>query len=92
MTGRRVVVILPENLLAAVDKVVNQEYASRSAFIRLATQRYLEECLLKERKEKMARGYEKMGKINLELAEEGIADDANEMEEYLKTLLVGESH
>lgn len=92
MTGRRVVVILPESLLAAVDKVVNQEYASRSAFIRLATQRYLEECLLKERRNKMAQGYEKMGKINLELSEEGIADDASEMEEYLRRLLVGESH
>lgn len=92
MTSRRVVVILPEHLLAAVDKVVNQEYTSRSAFIRLATQRYLEECLLKEKQEKMAQGYKKMGKINLELSEEGIADDASETEEYLEMLLVGENN
>lgn len=91
MINRRVVVLLPESLLEAVDKVADKEYSSRSAFIRAAMQHLLEERMLAEKREKMAFGYEMMGPINLELAEEGISEELEEIDHYLDTLAVGES-
>lgn len=89
MISRRVVVILPNNLMEAVDKMANQKEQSRSAFIRGALQHVLDECRLEELEERMARGYQSMGSLNLKLSEEGL-DDAAEMEEYLERLIVGE--
>ena len=91
MMNRRVVVLLPESLLEAVDKVADKEYRSRSAFIRAAMQHLLEEKMLSEKREKMAFGYRKMGPLNLELSEEGISEEMEEMDRYLETLAVGES-
>lgn len=91
MVNRRVVVILPDNLVKAVDKIVNQRYDSRSAFVREAMQHFLEDCQMEELREKMARGYQRMGRINLELSEEGLADDAGDMEDYCEMLMVGEN-
>ena len=89
MISRRVVVILPNNLMEAVDKMANRKEQSRSAFIREALQHVLDERRLQELEERMARGYQSMGSLNLKLSEEGL-DDAAEMEEYLERLIVGE--
>ena len=43
------------------------------------------------KREKMASGYQKMGPLNLELAEEGISEELAEIDRYLDTLAVGES-
>ncbi|NLW55876.1 MAG: ribbon-helix-helix protein, CopG family [Firmicutes bacterium] len=91
MLNRRVVVLLPESLLEAVDEVAEREYSSRSAFIRAAMQHLLEEKKLAEKREKMAYGYQLMGPLNLELAEEGISEELEEIDRYLDTLAVGES-
>lgn len=90
MISRRVVVILPNNLMEAVDRMANQKEQSRSAFIREALLHVLDECRLQELKERMARGYQSMGSLNLKLSEEGLDDAAMEMEEYLERLIVGE--
>jgi len=89
LINRRVVVIMPDTLLKAVDKIAYQQYSSRSAFVREALKRLLEERLLEERREQMAKGYKRMGKINRELAEEGLAGDIGTMEEYLESLAGG---
>lgn len=89
MINRRVVVIMPDTLLKAVDEVASQEYGSRSALIREALKYLLEKRLLEETREKMAQGYRKMGKLNRELAEEGLADDAGCMDEYMQSLVGG---
>ncbi|NLY88202.1 MAG: CopG family transcriptional regulator [Firmicutes bacterium] len=89
MINRRVVVIMPDTLLKAVDEVAFQEYGSRSAFIREALKYLLEKRLLEERREKMAEGYQKMARLNQELAEEGLADAAGIMEKYLQSLVSG---
>lgn len=90
MINRRVVVLLPESLLEEVDRVADQEYSSRSAFIRAAMQHLLEEKRRAEKREKMAVGYKKMGPLNLELAEEGLGQDLVEFDHYVDTLVVGE--
>jgi len=86
--NRRVVVIMPDTLLKAVDEV-SQEYGSRSACIREALKYLLERRLLEERREKMAEGYRKMARLNQELAEEGLADAAGCMDKYLQILVSG---
>jgi len=91
MLNRRVVVLLPESLLAAVDEVAGKEYSSRSAFIRAAMQHLLDEKKLTEKRKLMAYGYQMMGPLNLELAEEGISEELAEIDRYLDTLAVGES-
>lgn len=88
MINRRVVVIMPDTLLKAVDEV-SQEYGSRSACIREALKYLLEKRLLDERREKMAEGYRKMARLNQELAEEGLADVAGCIDEYLQLLVSG---
>ncbi len=88
MINRRVVVIMPDTLLKEVDEVC-REYGSRSAFVREALRYLLEKRLLEERREQMAEGYRKMARINQELAEEGLADDAGIMDEYLQSLVSG---
>lgn len=91
MVNRRVVVLLPESLLQEVDRVAHKEYGSRSAFIRDAMRHLLAEKLRNEKREKMAAGYQKMGLLNLELAEEGIGQDLAEYDHYLDRLAVGEN-
>ncbi len=92
MVNRRVVVLLPESLLQEVDRVADREYSSRSAFIRDAMRHLLAEKSRTEKQEKMAVGYQKMGPLNLELAEEGISQDMEEFDRYLDRLVVGEDH
>jgi metal-responsive CopG/Arc/MetJ family transcriptional regulator len=95
MLNRRVVVLIPENLLEAVDQVADKEFSSRSAFIRAAMQHLLDERKLAEKREKMkemALGYQKMGLINLELSEEGISNEMEEIDRYLDTLIMGENN
>ena len=92
MTNRRVVVLLPESLLEEVDKVAQKEYSSRSAFIRAAMQHLLADKRRAEKREKMVVGYQKMGPLNLELAEEGIGQDMQEIDDYMESLVAGEDY
>jgi CopG family transcriptional regulator/antitoxin EndoAI len=92
MTNRRVVVLLPESLLEEVDKVAQKEYSSRSAFIRAAMTYLLAEKRRAEMREKMIAGYQKMGPLNLKLAEEGISQDLQEIDDYMDSLAVGEDY
>ena len=55
MINRRVVVIMPDTLLKAVDEV-SQEYGSRSACIREALKYLLEKRLLDERRKRWPKG------------------------------------
>lgn len=90
MINRRVVVLLPESLLEEVDRVAGREYESRSAFIRAAMQHLLEEKKRAEKREKMAVGYQQMGPLNLELAEEGLGQDLADFDYYSDSLAAGE--
>ncbi|HBR30274.1 MAG TPA: CopG family transcriptional regulator [Firmicutes bacterium] len=92
MTNRRVVVLLPESLLEEVDKVAQEEYSSRSAFIRAAMTHLLADKRQAEKREKMVVGYQKMGPLNLELAEEGIGQDMQEIDDYMESLVAGEDY
>lgn len=68
---RRIVVTVPEPLLQQVDGLAAMERINRSALIREAVRIYVEERKKRDMRERMRRGYQEMGRINLTLAEEG---------------------
>lgn len=68
---RRIVVTVPEPLLAMVDGIAAVERVDRNALIREAVRIYVEERKKRDMRERMKRGYSDMAAINLTLAEEG---------------------
>lgn len=84
--AKRIIVSLPNHLLQEVDGIVRRETGNRSAFIREAVLLLIEQRNRKEQIEKCRIGYERMGKLNLVLAEEGFDEDSqafNSYENYL---------
>lgn len=65
---KRIMISLPDSLLAEVDVIAQAEQVNRSELIREAMRLYITErkrCILREQ---MKKGYLEMAKINLSLA------------------------
>ena len=73
---RRIMITLPKSLLEEIDGLINSEKGSRSQFIREAMQLYLTERKRNFLREQMRKGYIEMAQINLRIALEDIAADA----------------
>jgi len=84
---KRILVSLPNGLLQEIDGIIETAKLSRSQFVREAISVHSEEYKRKALRGMMAKGYQEMSTINLTLAEEGIAADA-EVYEMLPTFLV----
>lgn len=88
--AKRIVVSIPDELLASMDGLLAR--GKRSAFVREAIR-----LLVRERQwamanlERLRRGYERMGPLNLRLAEEGLAGDLECVEAYERRLGESES-
>ncbi|MGB9860518.1 MAG: CopG family ribbon-helix-helix protein [Moorellaceae bacterium] len=67
---KRIMISLPENLLAEVDGLATLEKRNRSEFIREAMKVYIAERKRRAIREQMKRGYQEMAQINLSLATE----------------------
>lgn len=67
---KRIMISLPENLLAEVDGLATLEKRNRSEFIREAMKLYIAERKRRAIREQMKRGYQEMAQINLSLATE----------------------
>ncbi|MGB9662456.1 MAG: CopG family ribbon-helix-helix protein [Moorellaceae bacterium] len=67
---KRIMISLPENLLAEVDGLATLEKRNRSEFIREAMKLYIAERKRRAIREQMKRGYQEMAQINLSLAME----------------------
>jgi len=67
---RRVMISLPDTLLAEVDGIAAAEQLNRSEFIREAMKLYIAERKRRLLREQMKRGYLEMARINLALAVE----------------------
>jgi len=65
---KRIMISLPDNLLAEVDRIVARERLNRSEFIREAMRLYIRERKRRQLREQMKQGYLEMAKINLALA------------------------
>jgi len=66
---KRIMISLPDSLLAEVDGIVEAEQLNRSEFIREAMRLYIAERKRRMLREQMKIGYIEMAKINLSLAE-----------------------
>lgn len=71
----RRVMIKPSWLLQEVDGLAANDRVRRSEFIRRAMNRYLQQRRRLDLQERLKRGYQEMGGLNLALAEEGLALD-----------------
>lgn len=80
--AKRIMVSLPGNLLQEVDGIVRRETGNRSAFVREAMLLLIAERRRCERIESYRLGYEKVGKLNLAIAEDGLAADFCDLEKY----------
>jgi len=80
--AKRIMVSLPGSLLQEVDGIVRRETGNRSAFVREAMLLLIAERRRLERMEAFRRGYEKAGKFNLALAEDGLDEDSRDLENY----------
>ncbi len=67
---KRIMISLPDSLLAEVDGIVAGEQLNRSEFIREAMKLYIAERKRRLLREQMKTGYIEMAKINLSLAME----------------------
>ncbi|HEX3015768.1 MAG TPA: ribbon-helix-helix protein, CopG family [Desulfobacteria bacterium] len=84
---KRIMISLPESLLAEVDGIVNREKRNRSEFIRDALHSLLLERKRRSMREQMIKGYKEMAQINLSLAREHFETETEAQQCYEKKLL-----
>lgn len=65
---KRIMISLPDSLLAEVDGIAAADQLNRSEFIREAMRFYITERRRRHLREQMKKGYLEMAKINLALA------------------------
>lgn len=80
--SKRIMISLPDSLLKEIDLIVSMEKTNRSEFVRKAMTLYIREKNKMEMREKMKKGYQEMGQINLSLAELGLSLDVSSLEDY----------
>ena len=88
---RKVLISVPEGLLNEIDGFLENERdncltGSRSAFIRAAMETYVKNCKNQLIYEQLRRGYESMGAVNLNLAEDAAYADDEDFGRYEKYL------
>ncbi|RKO66042.1 CopG family ribbon-helix-helix protein [Desulfofundulus salinus] len=81
---KRIMVSLPDNLLAEVDGIVAAERLNRSELIREAMRFYIAERKRRQLREQLKKGYQEMAKINRELAAEHYRLEAEAVRQYEK--------
>jgi CopG family transcriptional regulator/antitoxin EndoAI len=73
---------MPDSLLQEVDGIVRRETGNRSEFVREAVKLLIAERRNRGRGDWYRVGYEQAGKLNRMLAEEGLAVDCRDLENY----------
>lgn len=85
--SKRIMISLPESLLAEVDGIVTVEKRNRSEFIREALNSILHERRKKGIHEQMRRGYQEMAQLNLSIARELFSTEQEVLEYYEVTMV-----
>lgn len=84
--SKKIIVSVPENLLAEMDQMGVAESKNRSEIIREAIKLYLGERRKKLLKEQLRKGYIEMGDINIKIAEENYTMDQEALQSCLQKL------
>lgn len=87
--SKRIMISLPESLLAEVDGIVTVEKRNRSEFIREALNAVLHERRKRGIREQMRKGYIEMAQLNLAIAKELFSTE-QEVEKYYENTTVVE--
>lgn len=79
---KRIMISLPDSLLAEVDGIAAADRLNRSEFIRKAMNFYISECKRRILREQMKKGYLEMAQINLALVVEHYSLESEVKEIY----------
>lgn len=82
---RRIVITISDDLLASVDNLLLGR-GKRSAFVREALGALVKQRQAELKVQAMRNGYERMGTLNRQLAEEGLAEDLGVLLAYERGL------
>lgn len=85
--SKRIMISLPESLLAEVDGIVTVEKRNRSEFIREALNNILHERRKKGIHEQMRQGYLEMAQLNLAIARELYSTEQEVFEHFEETMV-----
>jgi len=85
--SKRIMISLPESLLAEVDGIVTLEKRNRSEFIREAINSILMERRKKGIREQMRKGYLEMAQLNLAIAKELFSAEEEALHSYETTVV-----
>ena len=83
---KKVLITVPDALLAQVDSVASSENINRSEFVREAMKMYLREKKKQSVAEQMKKGYQEMADINLNIAMMCFDTDEQELAAYEEKL------
>ena len=83
---KKILVSLLDALLSEVDSLATKQNLNRSEFIREAIRLYIRDKKKKEIAQKLKKGYEEMGSLNLEYSEYSIVPDNTQMKLYEESL------
>ncbi|MCI9625238.1 MAG: ribbon-helix-helix protein, CopG family [Clostridia bacterium] len=83
---KKILITLPNSLLEEVDALALQENTNRSEFIREAMKYYIKYKKNLEIKERLKKGYQEMGEINLAIAEMCFEADNKQLDGYEEKL------
>jgi metal-responsive CopG/Arc/MetJ family transcriptional regulator len=78
---RRVTIYLPDEIFAEVE-AARWGWSSRSEMLRELVASCLEEWRSRAQRRRLAMGYQQMGELNCQLAEEAMSQDACTLDEY----------
>ncbi|MEA4988731.1 MAG: ribbon-helix-helix protein, CopG family [Anaerovorax sp.] len=88
--SKRIILSLKPEMLCEVDAQSEVRKMNRSEWIREAIALYLKEGEKIRIREQMRKGYQEMGLLNLQLSEEGLAQDQEDFAFYENRLNIGE--
>ena len=83
---KKILISLPDTLLDEVDNLATQQDINRSEFVREAMKYYIKEKKKAELDSRMKKGYEEMGRINLEISEYCLRADNSQQQSYEEKL------
>ena len=79
---KKVLISLPDSLLAQADQIARDRHVNRSELVREAMRAYISEKQRELIRQQMREGYESMARINREWAEWGVSAQAQDSARY----------
>ncbi len=80
--NKKILISLPDSLLDEADSMATRQNVNRSEFIREAMKLYIREKKKTEIAERLKKGYEEMGQMNLEYSEFCLQAETSELQLY----------